>query len=80
MGTCDEVLRASNFVQAAEARYGRKIACLEEIALRLGLITVDQFVAHAEPISRSEYGRYLYRLAEGYRRGPARARPRNRTE
>jgi glucose-1-phosphate thymidylyltransferase len=63
-GTPDALLNAANFVQIVEARQGLKIACLEEIALILGYIGLDQVRAQANAIANTEYGQYLLRLAE----------------
>ena len=58
-GTHEALLQASNFVQAIEERQGLKIACLEEIAWRLGWIGTDALRRLAERMSASGYGRYL---------------------
>ncbi len=63
-GNADSLLQAANFVQIVEQRQGLKIACLEEVALNLGYIDIAQVLALAKPIANSEYGRYLFRLAE----------------
>jgi glucose-1-phosphate thymidylyltransferase len=63
-GTADALLQAANFVQIVELRQGLKIACLEEIALNLGYIDIDQVLKLAKPIASSEYGRYLLQLVE----------------
>ena len=63
-GTPDALLHAANFVQIVEARQGLKIACLEEIALNLGYIGLDAVRAQAKAIANTEYGQYLFRLAE----------------
>jgi glucose-1-phosphate thymidylyltransferase len=63
-GTPDALLQAANYVQIVEQREGLKIACLEEIALRLGYIGTDQVLAQAKRIANSEYGRYLLQLVE----------------
>ena len=63
-GTPDALLHASNFVQIVEQRQGLKIACLEEIALNLGYIGLDQVIAQAKPIAHTEYGQYLLNLVE----------------
>jgi glucose-1-phosphate thymidylyltransferase len=60
-GTHESLLQAANFVQTIEQRQGLKIACLEEIALRKGFITVDQFERLAYQQS-SSYGQYLLDL------------------
>lgn len=58
-GTPDSLLEAAHFVQTIERRQGTRIACLEEIATRLGFISVAQLEALAAPIAKSEYGAYL---------------------
>jgi glucose-1-phosphate thymidylyltransferase len=65
-GTADALLHAANFVQIVESRQGLKIACLEEIALNLGYININQVLALATPIANSEYGQYLLQLGEQY--------------
>jgi glucose-1-phosphate thymidylyltransferase len=60
-GTHESLLQAANFVQTIEQRQGLKIACIEEIALRKGFITAEQF----ERLARSQkntYGQYLLDL------------------
>ncbi len=64
-GTPDALLQASNFVQTLQARQGLQIACPEEIAYRLGWIDRTQLLAQAEALKKSEYGRYLFDVAEG---------------
>jgi glucose-1-phosphate thymidylyltransferase len=64
-GSPDALLRAANFVQIVEQRQGLKIACLEEIALNLGYIDMDQVRILAGPIANTEYGQYLLHLSEG---------------
>ncbi|MBI4519740.1 MAG: glucose-1-phosphate thymidylyltransferase RfbA [Gemmatimonadetes bacterium] len=63
-GTCEALLHASNFVQSIEERQGLVIACLEEIAFRLGYIDAGQLRALADPMRNSSYGQYLLRLLE----------------
>jgi glucose-1-phosphate thymidylyltransferase len=63
-GTPNALLHAANFVQIVESRQGLKIACLEEIALNLGYIDLDQVLAQAKSIANCEYGQYLLGLAE----------------
>ncbi len=58
-GTHETLVEASHFVQILEQRQGLRIACVEEIALRLRYITVDEFHALAQRISKSSYGQYL---------------------
>ena len=63
-GTYEALLHASNFVQSIEERQGLMIACVEEIAYRLGYITADQVRVLAEPMKNSGYGSYLLRMLE----------------
>lgn len=58
-GTHDSLLEASNYVQTIEKRQGLKIACLEEVAYRMGYINPDQFLQQAEKYSKTAYGQYL---------------------
>jgi len=58
-GTHEALVEASSFVSVLESRQGLKIACLEEIAWRLGYITAEQVVELAMPMQNSSYGRYL---------------------
>ena len=62
-GTHESLLQAANFVQTVEQRQGLKIACIEEIALRKGFITVEQFERLARS-QRNTYGQYLLDLLE----------------
>jgi len=63
-GTYEALLHASNFVQSIEERQGLMIACLEEIAYRMGYITADQVRQLAEPMKNSGYGLYLLRMLD----------------
>ena len=63
-GTQDALLQASNFIQAIEERQGLQVACIEEIAWRMGYITAADMVRIAAPMGNSGYGQYLMRLAE----------------
>ncbi|MFT6664040.1 MAG: glucose-1-phosphate thymidylyltransferase [Porticoccus sp.] len=65
-GTHDSLMEASHFVQTIEARQGLKVACLEEIAYRQGWINADQLRNLGETLKKTNYGRYLVRVAEGY--------------
>lgn len=62
-GTPDSLLESAHFVQTIERRQGLKIACLEEIAYRKGFIDRAQLLAAAEPIAKSDYGKYLMKIA-----------------
>jgi glucose-1-phosphate thymidylyltransferase len=63
-GTHDTLLQASQFVQTVEHRQGMKIACLEEIALRMNFIDLGQFIKIANDKSASAYGQYLLSVAQ----------------
>jgi len=65
-GTHDSLMEASHFVQTIEARQGLKVACLEEIAYHQGWINADQLRNLGEALEKTNYGRYLVRVAEGY--------------
>ena len=58
-GTHQSLLDAGNFIRVIEERQGLKVACLEEIAYRLGYITADEVLALAAPLVKSGYGEYL---------------------
>ncbi|MGC6479553.1 MAG: glucose-1-phosphate thymidylyltransferase RfbA [Flavobacteriaceae bacterium] len=58
-GTHDSLLEASNYVQTIEKRQGLKIACLEEVAYRMGYINQEQLLRQAEKYSKTAYGHYL---------------------
>ena len=62
-GTHEALQQAASYVQAIQERQGLKIACLEELAYRLGYITRDQLVNLAEDMMQNDYGRYLLEIA-----------------
>ncbi len=64
-GTHDSLLEAANFVEAIQKRQGLYIACIEEIAYRKGFITKEQLQRLAEPFLKTEYGKYLTKIANG---------------
>ncbi len=61
-GTHDSLLEAASFIQTIEKRQGLKVACLEEIAFRLGYIDETQLRDLAAKMGKSSYGQYLNRL------------------
>jgi glucose-1-phosphate thymidylyltransferase len=58
-GTHASLVDASHFIQVLEERQGTRVSCPEEIALRLGYITLDRFQKLAERCAKSSYGQYL---------------------
>ena len=63
-GTHTSLMQASSFIEVIEHRQGLKIACVEEIAYRMGFITADELRALAAPLINSGYGRYLVEVLE----------------
>ena len=61
-GTHEALLSAGIFVQTIQARQGLKIACVEEIAYRMGYIDAEQVLCLAKPLAKNGYGRYLQQL------------------
>ena len=61
-GTHESLLEACTFVETIEKRQGLKIACVEEIAYRLGYIDRTRLMTLAEPLMKNGYGRYLVDL------------------
>nr|VFJ64657.1 MAG: glucose-1-phosphate thymidylyltransferase [Candidatus Kentron sp. FW] len=61
-GTHGTLLDAANFVRIVEERQGLKIACLEEIAYRMGYIDAEALLALASSLDKSGYGQYLRRV------------------
>ncbi|KRG15750.1 glucose-1-phosphate thymidylyltransferase [Virgibacillus soli] len=61
-GTHESLLEASNFVEAIQKRQGFYISCIEEIAYRRGYIDKNQVKKLAEPLIKTEYGKYLIDL------------------
>jgi glucose-1-phosphate thymidylyltransferase len=58
-GTHDSLLEASSFVETIEKRQGLKIACIEEIAYRMGYINAQKVEKLASSLMKNNYGRYL---------------------
>ncbi|MBI4253073.1 glucose-1-phosphate thymidylyltransferase RfbA [Candidatus Uhrbacteria bacterium] len=63
-GTHESLLEAGEFIATIERRQGLKIACVEEIAYTLGLITKDTLLKAAQEHDKNGYGAYLKRVAE----------------
>ena len=64
MGTHESLLQASMFIETIESRQGLKVACLEEIAFRLGYIGENELEKAAHQYGKSGYGRYLQTILE----------------
>ena len=63
-GTHDGLLEACNFIETVQKRQSLYIACLEEIAYLKGYISRDDLLELAEPLKKTEYGKYLIKLAD----------------
>ena len=61
-GTHETLLAASAFIETIEKRQGLKIACVEEIAYRMGYIDSEQVLRIAQPLKNSGYGEYLINM------------------
>jgi glucose-1-phosphate thymidylyltransferase len=68
-GTHDSLVEASHFVQILEQRQGMRVACPEEIALRMGYITLDHFGKLALRYAKSSYGQYLMSIHQSFQGG-----------
>ena len=62
-GTHESLLEASQFIETIEKRQSLKIACLEEIAFKMGYITKEKLIELAEPLLKNQYGQYLMKIA-----------------
>jgi glucose-1-phosphate thymidylyltransferase len=62
-GTHASLLEASQFIETVEKRQSLKIACLEEIAYKMGYITKDKLLELAEPLMKNQYGQYMVKVA-----------------
>ena len=64
-GNHDMLLDAADFVSAFQKRQGLYISCIEEIAFKRGFITKEQLIELAQPLLKTNYGKYLIEVAEG---------------
>ena len=64
MGTHTSLLQAANFIETVESRQGLKIACVEEVAYRMGYINAMQLEQLAQPLLKNDYGQYLLNLLQ----------------
>jgi glucose-1-phosphate thymidylyltransferase len=68
-GTYESLLQAANFIATLEQRQGLKASCVEEIAYKRGFIDKGMLIALAEPVKKSQYGKYLLKIASEEGRG-----------
>ncbi|MCX6464064.1 MAG: sugar phosphate nucleotidyltransferase, partial [Pseudonocardiales bacterium] len=73
-GTHESLLEAGEYVRVLENRQGIRIACLEEIAMRMGFIDAAACHALGERMGKSGYGQYVMDVAASYRAAPSAAR------
>ena len=64
-GNHDSLLDAADFVAAFQKRQGLYISCIEEIAYKRGFIDKQQLLELAEPLMKTNYGKYMKEVAEG---------------
>lgn len=64
-GNHDALLDAADFVAAFQKRQGLYISCIEEIAYKRGFINKEQLIELAQPLLKTNYGKYLIEVAEG---------------
>lgn len=63
-GTHKNLLQASNFIETIQERQGNYVACIEEIAYRNGWIDKKQLLKLAQPLLKTDYGKYLVEISE----------------
>lgn len=63
-GTHASLQAASSFIQSVETTQNLQISCLEEIAYRMGYISLEKMVELAQPLKKTDYGQYLLNLAK----------------
>lgn len=63
-GTHDSMMEAASFIATIQKRQNLKVACLEEIAYRMGYISKEKLVELAQQMKKNDYGQYLLRLAK----------------
>ena len=64
-GSHDSLLDAADFVSAFQKRQGAYISCIEEIAYKRGFISREQLLKLAEPLMKTDYGKYMVEVANG---------------
>ena len=63
-GTFSSLQKAGNFVETIQTRQGLYLACIEEIAYRKRYLDKEQLLKLAEPLQKTDYGRYLISITE----------------
>ncbi len=66
-GTHDSLLDASHYIQTLESRPGLRVACVEEVAVRMGFITPEECHRLGAALGKSGYGRYVMDVAASLR-------------
>ena len=64
-GSHDSLLDAADFISAFQKRQGLYISCIEEIAFKRGFISREQLLKRAEPLMKTDYGKYMVEVANG---------------
>ena len=64
-GNHDSLLDAADYVSAVQKRQGLYVSCIEEIAYKRGFISREQLLKLAEPLMKTNYGKYLVEVANG---------------
>ena len=64
-GSHDSLLDAADFISAFQKRQGLYISCIEEIAFKRGFISREQLLKLAEPLMKTDYGKYMVEVANG---------------
>lgn len=63
-GTYEGLQEASNFVSIVQKRQGLYVSCIEEIAYRKGYISKEQLIKLAQPMLKTDYGKYIMKVSE----------------
>lgn len=63
-GSHDSLLDAANYVAAIQKRQGLYVSCIEEIAFKQGFISKEQLIKLAQPLIKTDYGKYLIEVAD----------------
>lgn len=63
-GTHESLHDAAAFIETVQKRQNLQVACIEEVAFRMGYIDKDQLIELAQPLKKNAYGQYMLRIAE----------------